>query len=61
MAKETKAAPKAAARPKRTVRQKKVVFTSDDVAVRAYHLWEAGTPGGEFEHWLQAERDLATA
>ncbi len=61
MAKETKAAPKAAARPKRTVRRRKAAFTADDVAVRAYHLWEAGSPGDELEHWLQAERDLATA
>jgi hypothetical protein len=58
MAKDAKAATKTAAKPKRVVRRKQAT-TPDDIATRAYHLWEAGSPGGELEHWLQAERELA--
>lgn len=59
MAKDVKAATKTAVKPKRVVRRKKTGVTPDDIATRAYHLWEAGSPGGELEHWLQAERELA--
>ena len=61
MPKDVKAASTTAAKPKRTVRRKKTAVTADDVAVRAYYLWEAGSPGGELEHWLQAERELVAA
>lgn len=65
MAKDVKAATKTAAKPKRTVkptaRRKKTAVTPDDIATRAYHLWEAGSPGGELEHWLEAERELLAA
>ena len=61
MAKDVTAAAKSAAKPRRTVRRKKVTVTPDDIAVRAYHLWEAGSPGDELEHWLQAERELVAA
>ena len=61
MAKDIQAAAKAAAKPKRVTRRKKVAVTADDVAARAYHLWEAGNPGDELEHWLQAERELVAA
>jgi hypothetical protein len=61
MGKDVKAATKTAVRPKRAVRRKKVTVTADEIAVRAYHLWEAGSPGDELEHWLQAERELVAA
>ena len=61
MAKDVKAATKTAAKPKRVVRRKQTTVTPDDVATRAYHLWEAGNPGGELDHWLQAERELLAA
>jgi hypothetical protein len=32
---------------------------SEEIAVRAYHLYERGVPGGPIDHWLAAERDLA--
>jgi hypothetical protein len=31
----------------------------DDVAVRAYYLWEHGEPGDATEHWLRAEQEHA--
>jgi hypothetical protein len=34
-------------------------ITRDDIARRAYELFSAGAPGGELEHWLQAERELS--
>jgi hypothetical protein len=33
----------------------------DEIAKRAYELYESGADGGEMEHWLQAERELAGA
>lgn len=32
--------------------------TSDMIAEKAYHLWLAGHPGGEHDHWIAAERQL---
>ena len=32
--------------------------TSDMIAEKAYHLWLAGHPGGEHDHWIAAERAL---
>jgi len=34
--------------------------TEDDIRVRAYHryLQRGGVPGGDFDDWLEAERDL---
>jgi hypothetical protein len=61
MAKDVKTAPKAGAKPKRPARRKQATVTADEIAVRAYHLWEAGTPGDELEHWLRAERELLPA
>ena len=31
---------------------------ADEIAKRAYALYESGADGGELEHWLQAEREL---
>jgi hypothetical protein len=31
----------------------------EDVAVRAYLLWEQGAPGGGADHWLRAGQELA--
>jgi Protein of unknown function (DUF2934) len=30
----------------------------DEIAKRAYELYETGAEGDELEHWLQAEREL---
>jgi hypothetical protein len=30
----------------------------EDIARRAYELYESGADGDELEHWLQAEREL---
>jgi hypothetical protein len=62
--KETKSTAKPARRP--AVRRRKVVaaapaVTHDAIAERAYQLYEAGTDGGPFEHWLIAERELTAA
>ena len=32
--------------------------TNDMIAEKAYHLWLAGHPGGEHDHWVAAERAL---
>ena len=61
MAKDVKAATKTAAKPKCATRRKKVTVTADEIAVRAYHRWEAGSAGDELEHWLRAERELVAA
>lgn len=34
------------------------VVTQDAIARRAYELWQAGVPGDQLSHWLQAEREL---
>ena len=31
---------------------------ADEIARRAYELYESGADGDELEHWLQAEREL---
>jgi Protein of unknown function (DUF2934) len=33
----------------------------EDVALRAYLLWEQGEPGDATEQWLRAERELTAA
>lgn len=35
--------------------------TREEIAERAYLLWEAGEPGDQTEHWLRAEAELRTA
>lgn len=37
---------------------KPVEVTREMIAERAYHLWQSGAPGGEFDHWCAAEREL---
>ena len=47
-----------------TTRRRKattLAVAPDDVAVRAYYLWEQGEPGDADEHWLRAEQELAAA
>ncbi len=36
----------------------KQVPSYEQIAQRAYELWQKGTPGSEFDHWLLAEREL---
>jgi hypothetical protein len=35
--------------------------TREEIAFRAYLLWEQGVPGDETEHWLRAEAELRAA
>ena len=55
---EPKPKRKAATAPRR---RKAAVLTPDQVAFRAYLLWEQGEPGDAAEHWLRAEQELAAA
>jgi hypothetical protein len=56
----TESAPKRKAAPAPR-RRKGAVPTPDQVAVRAYLLWEQGEPGDAAAHWLRAEQELAAA
>ena len=42
-------------------RRKKVAPTHEQIAIRAYYLHLEAGGGGELDHWLRAERELATA
>ena len=53
------AGPVDGAKPKPRRRRANQGPTADDVATRAYLLWERGEPGDELEHWLRAEQELA--
>lgn len=33
-------------------------ITHDMIAERAYLIWQSGTVGSEFDHWVRAEREL---
>ena len=33
----------------------------DEIARRAYEIYESGADGDQLEHWLQAERELVGA
>ena len=33
-------------------------ITHDDIARRAYELWQSGAGGSDFDRWCQAEREL---
>jgi hypothetical protein len=35
--------------------------TPDEIAEKAYLLWESGEPGDETAHWLRAEAELRAA
>ncbi len=58
-----KTAAKKKASPATTRRRTTVTLVTqpDDVAVRAYYLWQQGEPGDADEHWLRAEQELAAA
>ncbi len=55
-ARNTTVPPKATVSTKDNGRAAEV--TREMVAERAYHLWLSGAPGGEFDHWCAAEREL---
>jgi hypothetical protein len=55
------AAKKTAAAGPRRRRSATAARTTDEVAVRAYLLWEQGEPGDADAHWLRAEQELAAA
>lgn len=58
----TSAAEQAAPAPKRATRRKVAARPrAEQVAERAYLLWEQGEPGDATEHWLRAEAELRTA
>ena len=33
-------------------------ITQEQIARRAYEIWQSGKGGSEFENWLRAEREL---
>ena len=59
-AKKTTSRKPAAAKTTRS-RKPKVTVTGEQIAERAYYIWADGSGGGEFDNWLQAERELTTA
>ena len=58
MAKRTPAS--TAPRKRATTKTKKIKPSDDDIRVRAYHrfLERGAGPGGDFDDWLEAEKDL---
>lgn len=48
-------------KPRATPKPKAQAVAPEQVAERAYELWESGADGDQLEHWLRAERELATA
>jgi len=56
-----KPAKKTAAKAPRRREAPRVTARPDEIAVRAYLLWEQGEPGDATDHWLAAERELAAA
>ena len=52
-----KAAPKAP----RSRKKPGVTVRPDEIAMRAYLLWEQGEPGDATGHWLRAEQELVAA
>jgi hypothetical protein len=59
-----KPAKQAAANKKTTSRSRKkpgATVRPDEIAVRAYLLWEHGEPGDATDHWLRAEQELVAA
>ena len=45
----------------RSRRKLAVAVQPDEIAVRAYLLWEQGEPGDATDLWLRAERELVAA
>ncbi len=35
-----------------------VSIAHDQIALRAYEIWQSGQGGSEFDHWIRAEREL---
>ena len=33
-------------------------ISRDDIARRAYEIWQSGKGGAEFDNWVRAEREL---
>ena len=58
MAKRTAAPTPARKRP--STKKKPKEPTEEDIRLRAYHryLERGGVPGGDFDDWLEAEKDL---
>ena len=59
-AKKATARKPAAAKTTRTRKLKVTAVTGEQIAERAYFIWADGSNAGEFENWLQAERELTT-
>lgn len=47
-------------KPKRRPTPRRRVITEDDIAARAYAIFESEGGGDHVDHWLRAERELAT-
>ena len=46
-------------KPKRRATGRRRPITPDDIAARAYAIFESEGGGDQVEHWLRAERELA--
>jgi hypothetical protein len=46
---------------KKTAEAEATAPEPDEIAKRAYEIYESGAEGDELGHWLQAERELAGA
>lgn len=57
--KKTDAATKPA--PRKRAAAKPAAPTEEQIAVRAYHIYESERNGDPVDHWLRAERELSTA
>lgn len=59
--KKTSATKKAAPRRPRAKKTEAAQVTYEQIACRAFELYERGAPGDALEHWLAAERELDVA
>jgi hypothetical protein len=51
----------AVARERTAASRGQIDASQEQIAVRAYELYELGAPGDAVSHWLAAERQLATS
>jgi hypothetical protein len=44
--------------PKTVAAAKKAAITSDQIAIRAFGIWQSGQGGNQDDNWFRAEREL---
>jgi hypothetical protein len=44
--------------PKTVAAPKKAAVTFDQIAIRAYGIWQSGQGGNQEDNWFRAEREL---